>query len=166
MGEKYFVYFRPDLTEFISQDFAEKYNVKLDNWLVPDGYYSEKEGVADRIIPDGSYVVLGRVSYSNSSSSHKIGQFVGLKCTGINWQFSHQFDYYPNSGGLDLDPVFAVVRVGKVREFPKVGLTIEKIKESLITERELAKFALQYNPNTVEARVYRLRLALQRELTK
>lgn len=165
METGYFIYFRQDLTEYITQKFATSYNVNLDYWLRPEGYYSQKTEVADRMIPDGTYVMMGVVEYSDKLSYHRIGQFVGLKCTGIHWEFSHKFNPYPGSGVQDLDPILALVKVGKPRDFKKVGLIIEEEKKKTVTERELARMVSQYNPNSVESRVYRLLLALQRQIS-
>jgi len=165
MVEENFIYFRPDLTEYITDDFVKKYNIDIDGkWLTPDGYYSEKEGVVDRVLADGTYILIGHVSYNRGASCHKIGQFLGIKSTGINWILSHQLDYYPNSKGTKLDPVFALVRVGAPKDFAKVGLVIDQLKKNGCTERELEKKILQLNPSTIESKVYRLRLALQRQL--
>jgi len=161
-----FVYFRPDLTEYITQEFVEKYNVQTEGrWIPSHGYYSEKEEVTDRVIGDGAYILVGHVDYNNAACYHKIGQFVGIKSTGINWVFSHPLDYYPNSKGLNLDPIFALIKVGAPQDFGKVGLAIDNLRKMGCTAKELERKILQLNPDTVESKIYRLRLALQRQLT-
>ena len=158
------LYFRPDFTEYITQSFVNRYKVDTRFWIPAHAYYSQKNETADRVIPDGSYVLVGHVEYNNGACYHKIGQFIGIQSAGINWLFSHKFDYYPNSKGVELDPVFALMRVGEVREFKKVGVIIEDLRRRHFSEREIAKEILQYHPDTIESKVYRLRLALQRQM--
>jgi len=162
------IYFRPDLTEYITQEFVEKYSVSTEAWLKPQGYYLQnKETVgSDRGIPDGAYVMLGHIDYTSCAGTHKhkIGQFTGVKVEGINFVISHSFNYYPNSKDLDLNPMFAMVRVGVTSEFKKVGIIVEDLKTKPVTEMYLLQQVLHFPPNSVESKVYRLRLALQRQM--
>lgn len=168
MGRENFIYFRPDLTEYITQDFVDRFSVNTDAWLFPDGYFLQNEGTvgSDKGLPDGAYIMIGHVEYTTSDGlkKHKIGQFVGVKLAGINFVGTHELDYYPNSKGVILDPMFALVRVGETWEFKKVGVLTEDFRRRPITEKELDKHILRYDPNTIESKIYRLRLALQRQM--
>jgi len=166
--ENELLYFRPDLTEYITQSFVEKYNVNTDTWLSPIGYYVQNtdEFVSNGGIPDGTYIMIGHVDYmsANKMNWHRIGQFVGVKLEGINFVGTHPLTYYPNSKDVDLNPMFALIRVGDTSDFKKAGVIIEDLNSRPVSDWELQKRALDYEFNSVESRTYRLRLALQRHI--
>jgi len=162
------IYFRPDFTEYITQEFVDKYSVNTDTWVAPRGYYLQNTDgfVSNGGIPDGTYIMIGHVDYAsvNKMHHHRIGQFVGVKLEGINFVGTNELAYYPNSKDVELNPMFALVRVGNTNEFKKVGVIIEDLNRRPISDWELQKRALDYEFNSVESRTYRLRLALRRQM--
>lgn len=164
------LFFRPDLTEYLTEDFVKYYDVDTTCWLNPKAYYIEKENSigSDSGVPDGSYILIGHIEYTSicGKSRHKIGQFAGLKVEGLNLIFSSKLHYYPNCKGLDIDPIYALFLVGKNTEFNKLKSLVEDLNKSPVS-LDYIKYKISQckDFNSLESKVYRLRMALQKQIT-
>jgi len=165
-------FFRSDLTEYISEAFAKKYTVSLDSWIQPFAYYDEGLGVilCNSRLEDGLYVTLGKVIYPSSiarDSYHIVFQYNLARCRGMELRWADRFKPYPNlPKHIPLSPTFPMLKVGSLVDYREAKEIYYKIKGKPFTIDELKGIIDSAELNTVESRLYRLRLALQREIDK
>lgn len=160
----YFI--KPDFSEIITEDFAERFTVNIKQWLVPYGYFDEQKNMLicqDGVFPDGTYIAVGVVQYPGKfrNSFHRVGQFNVVRSRGIDLLWGARFQDYP---GLPKDfPVnakFPLIKVGEVQDYIKAKDVFERVygaSARFFLERELKRA----DPDSVEAKVIKLRLALK-----
>ena len=158
---------RNDFTEVITEKFAKKYCINLDNWILPFGYYDQcsEDIIYNNIIPDGSYILLGKVEYPGTKklTYHTVCQFSGLKISGIDLTFVTPFNPYLDVPKvLKLKPKFPLFKVGSTRDFKKLKKIILNDTDNYPNELVLYDKTCKLSKNTIEYKVYALKLALLR----
>lgn len=166
------VYLRADLQEFITETFAKRYNVNLENWIEPYAYWDQfhQSVLSTReVVPDGTYILFGKVVYPGKErmSYHHIFQFNVLKLRGADVQIASGFNDYPNiPENIPIRPIFPLFKVDQCRAYK----TAKKIFLSQLNKpmnvRELENLIKDSKTNSLDDKMYRLRLALQLEIDK
>jgi hypothetical protein len=165
-------YVRKDLEEIVSESFVKRYDMRLDNWIEPFGYYDERGQsiLTDGPFPDGTYVLLGKVSYPGEKrkSRFHIGQFNLAKSQGLDLTWAFKFRRYPELPPAIEDrfnPTFPLVRVGEVKDYARAKNQLTQLDRPL-TAREISSTIKTIDEGSVEARVCKLRLAFQELIDK
>lgn len=159
------LFLRDDWTELITEKFSDKYSVNLTNWIIPYGYFNQYDGTitCNDFIPDGTYILLGKVSYPGKGrySYHTVCQFNLCKSSGIDLIFLKPFHTYTDlPKEIPLAPKFPLFRVGDTKEYKKIYKLFLQVSNEYLTERELNSKLTKLDKNTIEYKIYALRLAL------
>lgn len=162
---------RKDLKEYITESFAERYNVNLENWIEPYAYWNEKTQtvLSNGVIPDGTYVLFGKVSYPGKErmSRHSIFQFNLVKLMGVDVTFAAPFREYPNvPPRIPLQPVFPLFKIDQPRSYKKAAKIFNEALNKPLTIFELERMIKESKENSLENKMYRLRYAVQLEIDK
>lgn len=166
------IYLRKDLTEIISEKFAKRYNIDLSKWIKPFGYYNERGGsiICNSTIPDGVYLVLGRVEYPNNKemSYHVIYQFNLCKSRGLDLRWASRFNPYPNvPKNIKLSPNFAMFKIAECIDYNQCKKIYNEIKNTAFFTSDQLKDIIKKEPEgSFKDTIYKLRLALQREIDR
>lgn len=166
------VYLRADLQEFITESFAKRYNVNLENWIEPYAYWDQFNqsilSTRDEV-PDGTYILFGKVTYPGRErmSYHHIFQFNVLKVRGADVIIASGFNDYPNlPSRIPIRPIFPLFKVDQSRTYRAAKkILLEKLNKPLHV-RELETLIKDSKINSLEDKMYRLRLALQVEIDR
>lgn len=166
-------YLRRDLKEYINESFAKRYNVNLENWVSPYAYWDQFSqqtlSIGEEAVPDGTYVLFGKVSYPGTErmSHHHIFQFNLAKLRGADIQLAAPFNIYPNvPPTVPLRPVFPMFKVDQVRAYKAARKVFyAKLCQPLSTH-ELERLIIDSNVNSIENKLYRIRLAVQLDIDK
>jgi hypothetical protein len=158
---------RNDYSELITEKFAKKYNVDITDWIFPFGYYNQYDGSVDcnGFIPDGTYVLIGKVSYPGKSrfSYHIITQFNFIQSAGVTLSFSSPFNGYPElPDTIPLAPKFPIFKVGTCLDFIQFKDRFIEISNTWLTKDEIQSKLYKLDNSTIEYKVYALKLALLR----
>lgn len=161
------VWVRSDYTEIVTNDFVKYYNIKTKgHWIDPGLYYNERLDKVNTRAPDGTYILVGASEYYSSdlSNCYKIGQFSAIRLQGFSFVGSHKLKEYPNSSGVELEPIYPLIHVGKPDDFKKASLIVELLRRKPLTQGELRAKIVQLDPFSVDGKIYRLRLALSKQI--
>jgi hypothetical protein len=166
-------YLHQDLTEIITETFARRYLVDLTQWVSAPAYYDEMQQLLlcnDRGVPDGTYIALGKVHYPCSLTRmnfYHTYQFNLAKCRGLELRWACQFRPYPNvPERIPLAPVFPMFRIGTCAEYLQAKDLYFTIMQQSLTKDYIKDIINQESGLTLKSKMYRLRLALQREIDK
>jgi hypothetical protein len=163
---------RADLQEYITESFAKRYNVNLENWIEPYAYWDQMNSsvLSTRdYVPDGTYVVFGKVVYPGKErmSYHHIFQFNIIKLSGANARIAAQFNDYPNMpANLPLEPIFPMFKVDQRQAYPSAKKIFESKLQKPMHVRQLENLIDGSKVNSLENKLYRLRYAVQLEIDK
>jgi len=164
-----YMYIRKDLEEIITEKFAKHYFVDLSKWIAPFGYYDEYSGSirCREGFPDGTYAALGRVKYPGKRrfSYYTIYQFNVCRSRGIELRWANRFNPYPNvPNAINLQPAFPLIKVGELTDYISAKKAYQAVRVPLTIDEIKSKIKL--SEDAVQAKVFKLRLALQREIDK
>ena len=167
-------FFRSDLTEMVSESFAKSYNMDLSGWVQPYGYYDERHGSVfcnDNFFPDGTYIALGKVSYPGVErrSWYHIGQFNVARSMGLELRWANKFETYPNLPETlkkSLSPTFPLIQVGEVADYGAAVALVKELNSRPLTARTIKDRIKKAEPDSLEHKIYRLRLAFQKDIDK
>jgi hypothetical protein len=166
------IFLRSDYSEYISESFVKKYNVDLTTWIQPYGFFDEFSGTIlhNKDLPDGTYIILGKVSYPGKSrmSKYIIGQFNLCKILGETLEILNKFSPYPNVPEelkSNLHPKFPMFKIGDASIFKTLKKPFNYIGESNLTVEELMDRInkISSTESTIK-KIYSLKLALLRDL--
>jgi len=166
------IFLRRDLSEFITETFAKRYNVNLENWIEPYAYWDEKSEATlttRENVPDGTYVLFGKVTYPgvDRMSQHHIFQFNVLKVRGADVQIAAPFNSYPNiSPRVPLQPIFPMFKIDQSRAYVAAKKIFHSKLNKPLHYKELESLIKSSKTNSIENKLYRLRLAVQLEIDK
>lgn len=168
------IFLRKDFSEYITESFAKKYNVNLTTWIQPFGFFDEFTGniLHNGNLPDGIYVILGKVSYPGEArlSKYCIGQFNLCKIFGDTVEILNKFNPYPNVPEAikpNFKPKFPMFRLGDAKGFKILSKSFNYIASSNLTSDALMyKISKISNTESTIKKIYSLKLALLRDLEK
>jgi len=158
---------RKDYTELITEKFAKKYNVNVTDWIFPFGYYEQYDGSVDcnGYLPDGTYILIGKVSYPGAGrfSYHIVTQFNFLLSRGVDLSFAIPFNAYTDlPKEIPLAPKFPLFKVGDCEDFIKHRDKFTEIANTWLTKDEILSKLSKINIDSIEYKIYALKLALLR----
>lgn len=171
MNETKGIYIRNDLTELISERFVKHYDINLRYYTAPFGYFSEKTGniICNGRLPDGTYILIGTVSYPGTKnySKHTVFQFNVLKSAGKDLRFAQRLAGYPDKPeAVALSPEFPLFRIGERTDYKEACKCYFESISQYFTIDELFSKITKLIPMSIEDKIYRFRIALQREMDK
>lgn len=160
-----------DHSTLITEKIAKKLFVNLDYWITPYGYYNQLTAsiICNEYIPDGTYIILGKTSYPGEDrmSCHEVYQFMVAKNRGIDLILYKPLNKYPQlPTEIPLNPYFPMYRIGDLKDYRKSVKIFKEIEGKYLTLDQLTNILNQYPLNTVEGKLYRLRLALEKFINK
>ena len=165
------IYLRKDLKEYITESFVERYSINLDNWIAPFAYWSQftESTLSNGHVLDGTYVLFGSVSYPGVEklSYHRIFQYNIVRIMGADVTFAADFNAYiglPDC--VPLRPVFPLFKVDQPRAFNKARNIYFRRMNRPLTHSELKYMIEKVNNNSLEDKLFRIRLALQTEVDR
>lgn len=166
------MFLRADLQEYITETFAKRYDVNLDNWIEPYAYWDQfNQSVLStrEVIPDGTYVLFGQVTYPGKErmSYYHIFQFNLLKLRGADVTIASGFNDYPNPPErVPIRPIFPLFKVDQCRSYEAAKKTFLTKLSKPMHVRELENLIKESKTNSLDNKLFRLRLALQLEIDK
>ena len=165
------IYLRKDLKEYVTETFVKKYNMNLENWIEPFGYWNqyEESTLSNGPVPDGTYVLFGKVEYPGSKrmSLHKVFQFNIVRVMGEDVTFAGNFNKYVGlPSGIPLRPIFPLFKIDQPRAFNRARNVFLKRINKPLTYQELRYMIKKESPNSLEDKIFRVRLALQTEIDR
>ena len=166
------IFLRADLQEFITETFAKRYDVNLENWIEPYAYWDQfNQSILStrESVPDGTYVLFGKVIYPGDErmSYYHIYQFNVLKLRGADVQIASGFNDYPNPPArVPIRPIFPIFKVDQCRSYEAAKRALKSRLSKPMHVRELENLIKESNTNSLENKLYRLRLALQVDIDK
>ena len=126
--------------------------------------------ISNNGIPDGVYIVLGSVSYPGEKrmSRHVIYQFNLARSRGIDLRWAARFNPYPNVPKvLDLRPIYPMFRIEELTTYEDCKSVYYKLQKTpVFAVDQLKEIIRKADPGSIKDTIYRLRLALQREIEK
>ena len=161
-----------DLTDLISETFAKRMYIDLSKWVQPYCYFDERNQslITNGDTPDGIYVLIGRMSYPGNilPSYFTIYQFNIVKIVGLNITLARPLNPYPNMPNelRDVAPVYPLFRVGETFEYRQAIALYNKIIKQHLTADALRNIIFQSDENSIESKIYRIRLAVQRQIER
>lgn len=164
------IFLHKDYSNLITETFAKRFHVDLNHWIKPFGYYNQAEQsiICNRSLPDGVYVLLGSVSYPGKErmSCYTVYQFNICRSRGLDLSMYRPLNNYPNAPAIPLSPVFPLFKVGNISDYKKAKTVYEGVIKNYLSIDSLIRIINNLDPNTLESKIYRLRLALQRQIDK
>ena len=162
-----------DYSDIITESFAKRFNVDLKQWIHPFCYFDEKNQslISNKEVPDGTYILLGRISYPGEAkyTYHTTLQFNIVKIQGFNLIFARPLNGYLNMPKALLNsitPNFPLFKIGETSEYKKATGLYTKISKQHLTADSLKDIILKQEPNSIESKFYRIRLAIQRQIER
>ena len=165
------VFLHSNYTELISETFAKRYGVDLSKWIQPYGFFDHinESIISNGDLPAGTYVILGHVSYPGKTplSYHKVFQFALCRSILDDLLLADPLSSYPDKPArLPLAPKYPMFRVGDLNSFIKGKKVVKQLIAKHLTVDYLVDKIQILEKDTIESNIYRLRLALQREIDK
>lgn len=165
------IYLSLDYTHLITEKVAKTLFVDLNKWVAPYAYFDHgnKEIICNGHVPDGCYIILGKVSYPGKQrmSYHEVYQFQVAKNRGTDLYLYKPLNLYPElPKEVPLAPLFPLYRVGSISEYKEAVEVIKQLEARYFSIDQLKDTILNYPIDTVQGKVFRLRLALERYIRK
>lgn len=165
------IFLSQDFTDYITEKFAKRFCVDTKQWIQPFAYYDEANDslISNGYVPDGTYALIGSVSYPGIErwSSHTVFQFNLLKIRGEDIVFAKRMNLYPDlPPEIPLKPVFPIFRLGDHTQFREASKVFKDIGASHLTCQALTDKIVKLEDNSLESKIYRIRLAVQRRIEK
>lgn len=165
------VFLRKDLTELVTESFAKKYSMDLRDWIYPFAFFNQYDGslIYNNYIPDGCYILLGKVEYPgiDRSSYHLVYQFNACLLSGVDIKFVKQFTPYHNLPSvISLAPKFPLFKICDQKNYKQFKKIFNKVESTWLTKDEIKGIISKLDKNTIEYKVYALKLALLRFVFK
>ena len=165
------IFLRKDLKEFITETFAKRYHVNLENWIEPFAYWNQftNSTVSNGAVPDGTYVLFGKVTYPGNQrmSRHHVFQFNVVKVAGDTVTFAGNFNEYIGLPKMvPLRPMFPMFKIDQPRAYSKAKAIFLNRLQKPLTYQELRYMIKKAKPNSLEDKLFRIRMALQIEIDR
>ena len=165
------IFLKDDFSEFITETFAQQYNVDLRHWIVPFAYYDPKNAslIHNGIVPEGIYILFGKVKYPGKQRFTRqiIHQFNLLNIKGLYVNVAFPFNKYVNvPQELNLEPIFPIFKLDEVNKFNEAISIFREINIDNLTTIWLQDKLDRLEINSLKYKIYKLRLALQLDIDR
>jgi len=162
-----------NLEHLIEEKTAISLFIDLNKWICPFAYLTQSTGelLCNGGLPDGTYVLLGKISYpgDDKCSFHEVYQFNLVKVSGKDMTIENTLNNYPQldkSLKSSLNPSFPLYRIGPTKDFKTLKKLYKELKTDYLTIDVLKDKIRPYSVDTPEGKLLRIRLAFERYIRK